>query len=283
MKKAYTIILISIILFSTEAISLGYGFFDTTNDETNELLDVGYWDFIPLLIGPDFASKLSIYVDDELAENPDSRLQYIYSQTDIPKNKTAKIHDMYVYGYTWKFEGKGKTNNYPTMGYPVLIDRATDEFGNPVHDIAPSYSLTPLYPEYSFFTAYDAMNLHTNNQYSLRLNYMSYMSTTTAIGKVSNISFYAMAGLSDSDDAENIRRGRFYVYVSDRNGGWTRIGNERSIIVSSESELFPHYSFDVPEDMLGDELFVKIAFYGQTYPAGFSRLIIDDLVITTLD
>jgi|LGVE01.1.fsa_nt_gb hypothetical protein len=283
MKKVLVILLLTISLISNNAISQGYGFFDTKTDTTNEQLDVGYWEFIALPIGPDFASKLSIYVDDELEQDPDSKLKYIYSQTDVPNNKTAKILEMDVFGYTWKFEGKGKATNYPTMGYPVLIDRAVDEFGNPIHDIAPSYSASPLYPDYNYFTAYDAMNLHTNNQYSLRLNYMEYMSTTTSIGKVSNISFYAMTGLSDSNDAENVRRARFYVYVSNRDGGWTRIGSERSNVVTSESEFFTHYSFDVPANMLGEELYVKIAFYGQTYTAGFARLVIDDLVITTIE
>ncbi len=283
MKKLLIILLVTTIIISNSAISKGYGFFDTKTDTANELLDIGFWDFIPLPIGPDFASKLSIYVDDAIAEDPDSKLKYIYSQTDVPNNKTAKINEIDVFGYTWKFEGKGKTTNYPTMGYPVLIDRALDEFGNPVHDIAPAYSTTPLYPEYNYFTAYDAMNLHTNNQYSLRLNYMDYLSTTTSIGKVSNISFYANIGLSDPDDAESIRRARFYVFVSDRNGGWTRIGNVRSTLVASESEYFTHHSFDVPGNLLGEELFVKIAFYGQTYSAGFSRLIIDDLIITMVD
>ncbi len=169
------------------------------------------------------------------------------------------------------------------MGYPLVIDRALDEYGNPIHDIAPTYSTLPQYPGYNFFTAYDAMNLHTNNQYSLRMNYMSYISTSTAIGTVSNISFYAMTGLSDLDDAEDIRRGRFYVYVSNNDSSWTRIGSERSVIVTSDSEYFDHYSFDVPSNLLGQDLYVKIAFYGQTYTAGFSRLIIDELVITTLD
>ncbi len=283
MKKLLVIILFTVILFSNNAISKGYGFFDTKINGTNELLGVGFWEFIPLLIGPDFSSKLSIYVDDEIEQNPSSNMNYIYTQTDVQNNKTYKMYDIDVFGYSWKIEAKGKTNNYPTMGYPVLIDRAEDEFGNPVHDIVPSYSTTPLYPQYNYFTAFDTINLHTNNQYSLRLNYMTYMSTSTAIGQVSNISFYAMTGLSDPDDAEDIRRGRFRISVSDKSSGWTLIGSERTVIVTSEGEYFDHYSFDVPSEMLGQELYVKIAFYGQTYSAGFSRLIIDELVITTLD
>jgi len=283
MKRVLIILLVTTVLISNSAISKGYGYFDSQTDLASEELDIGFWDFIPLPVGPDFASKLSIYVDEEIEADPSSYISYVYTQTNIPKNKTYNIYEMNVFGYSWKFVGQGKTNNFPTMGYPVLIDRELDEDENPIHDISPTYSTSEQYEGYNFFTAYDTTNLHTNNQYSLRLNYKTYMSTSTKVGQVSNVSFYAMAGLSDPDDAEDIRRGRFQVYVSKNNSGWTRIGSERSTIVTSESEFFDHYSFDVPSNLLGEDLYVKIVFYGQTYSAGFSRLIIDELVITTLD
>ena len=64
---------------------------------------------------------------------------------------------------------------------------------------------------------------------------------------------------------------------------WTRIASEKSNVVGSESEFFEYYSFDVPSNKLGMEMYVKIAFDGQTSKSGFSRLIIDNLIITTID
>lgn len=283
MKKVFIIFLVSVVLLSNNAISKGYSYFDNNTDEKNEVMDIGYWEFISLLIGPDFASKLAIYVDDVVSQNPDSSLQSIYSQTDITNNETGIISNLDVFGFNWDFKVKGKTKNLPTMGYPVLVDRAEDEYGDMIHDISPAYSTSMLYPGYSYFTAYDAMNLYTNNQYSLRLNYNTAMSTSASIGQVSNISFYAMSGLSDPNDTEDIRRAKFNVYVSENGNSWTRIASEKSKIVSSENELYEYYSIDVPSNMIGKDLYVKISFAGQTFRLGFSRLIIDELIITTLN
>ncbi len=283
MKKIIIVLLLTFVLISNSATSKGYGFFESNSEATNETLTIGIWDFITLLIGPDFASDLSMFIDNGISEDSDSNLNYIHSQTDFPDAASALISSIDAFGYTWDFTANGETNYTPTMGYPVLVDRAIDEYGNPVHDISPMYSITPLYSEYDYFTAYDVMNLHTNNQYRLRLNYQTTMQTSTSVGKVSNISFYAMTGLSDSDDVENIRRGKFEIYVSSNGDQWTRIGSEKSIIADSENELFSYYSFDTPGNMLGDELFVKIVFYGETLRTGFSRLVIDELIIITVD
>ncbi len=282
-KKVIIILLVTFVINSNNAISKGYSFFDTKTEEVNGVLDIGSWNFLTLLIGPDFARDILSFFDNELEIDPSSSLNTIYSQSNIINNKTVEISDINVFGFSWDFIVKGKTKNFSTIGYPVLIDREMDAFGNPVHDINPIYSNTELYEGYNYFTAYDARNLHTDNQYSLRLNYVTLMQTTTYIGKVSNISFYAMSGLSSPSDEENIRNAKFSVSVSSNGTNWTVIATERGTVLSSESEYFDYYSFDVPGNMLGEELFVKISFFGQTFKAGFSRLVIDELIITTLD
>lgn len=282
-KRLLTLILVTLVLISNSATSKGYGFFDSKNETKNETITTGIWDFIIALIGPNFTTDLETFIDNEISQNPDSSLKYIYSQTDVPDKEIAKISSIDVFGYTWHFISNGKTKLFPTMGYPVLVDRELDDLGNPVHDIAPIYSTTPLYSGYNYFTAYDVMNLHTNNQYSLRLNYQATMKTSTSVGKVSNISFYAMAGLSDPDDVENMRNGKFEVYLSSNGGQWIRIASERSVPADSENEYFTFYSFDTPGNMLGEELYVKIIFIGRTFKSGFSRLVIDELVINTID
>jgi hypothetical protein len=265
----------------------GYSYWNDSNDSISETIPVGLWTYVPLPVGLDFAADLSGFIDNELGLDPNSDFQYIYSQENMPQNTITTISDIDVFGYSWNFWGKIKNANYPTLGYPVVIDRSLNEFGDPVHDIAPTYSSTPLYPEYNYFVAYDANNLHTNNQYSLRLNYNNRMTTTTPIGQVTNVSFYAAIGLADPDDAVGIRDNqRLYVEVSPNSTSWTRISANVAIPqVSSENEYFSFYSYDVTGSLLGQNLYVRIRYNGRTLivngEAGFGRLIIDDLVITT--
>jgi hypothetical protein len=286
-SRVMIITLLSIALFAPSIIKTGYGYWDKTNKDSSESISLGVWTYVPLLIGLDFTSDLSGFMDNELGLDPTSNYQYIYSQTDMPANSIVTINSIDLFGYNWDFWGKVKNPGYPTLGYPVLIDRSVDEFGEPVHDIAPSYSTTPLYPEYNYFTAYDANNLHTNNLYSLRLNYNTRMTTTTTVGQVTNVSFYAAVGLADSDDGAAIRDNqKVLVEVSSNGTQWTKISNNSSTPqVASEDEYFTFYSYDVSGVLLGQDLYVRIRYNGRTLNfngvPSFGRLIIDELVITT--
>ncbi|AIO18863.1 hypothetical protein KQ51_00984 [Candidatus Izimaplasma bacterium HR1] len=281
-NKIIIAILFVMIIVSSNTVTPSYSYFDRKEKIKNETITLGSWEFIALLIGPDFAADFGGYVDNEIAQDPNSVYQYIYTQTDFPANEIITTPDIEVFGYSWTFWGKGKTNNYETLGYPSLIDRDTDTFGNPVHDINPEYSITPLYQDYNFFTVYDAMNSLTNNQYSLRLNYNNRMTTTSSISNITNISFYAMLGLSDPNDLQPMRSGqKMYVEVSLNGNSWTKIGTPTPVQVTSESENFTHYSFDIPNNLLGQDLFVRIRYNGRTLSGGYGRLIIDDLTIST--
>ena len=55
--------------------------------------------------------------------------------------------------------------------------------------------------------------------------------------------------------------------------------------VTSESEFFTFYSFDVPSNLLGQDLYVRIRYNGRALivngVTGYGRLIVDNLIITT--
>lgn len=281
------IIIFSMLLLSSSIISFGYSHWDNNNIVASESVPLGIWTYVPLPIGLDFTADLNEYMDYKNSQNPNTNYNYIYSQIDVPNNLIKKIRNIDLFGSTWTFWGKGKTANYPTIGYPVLIDRTLDSFGNPVHDIAPEYSVVPLYTDYDYFIAYDSNNLHTNSNYSLRLNYNTRMTSKTSLGQVTNISFYAAIGLADPDDGANIRdTQKMYVEVSATNSNWTKLGTNPIVPqVNSDNEYFTFYSFDVPGTLLGQDLYVRIRYNGRALQvngsAAFARLIIDELVITT--
>jgi hypothetical protein len=280
-KKAL-LALIFLFLLVVNTTSSGYSYFDNTDEEQNETLTIGDWGFGTYILNFGFVDNFQSTIDDLITVDPNDDHKYIYSQLDVPSNLVVNTSPINVFGYDWTFWGKGKTANTPTIGYPVLVDRELDTNGIPVHDINPAYSTTPLYNDYNYFVAYDATNTSTNNRYSLRLNYNNRMTTTTTVGQVSNISFYAMLGLSDPDDLEPIRVGqKIYVEVSANGSNWTKIGTPASQQVSSTAEAFNYYSFDVPANLLGNDLYVRIRYNGRALATGYGRLIIDDLVITT--
>ena len=284
-RKTHIIILFAL-LVSISTITRGYGYFDKLQDDAEHTVSTGTWDLVDYIIGPDLFFDIQSFIDDDILNDPNSSLGYIYNQANAPSNEIDKIQDIDVFGYTWDFWTKAKTANYVTMGYPVLIDRELDETGTPVHDINPAYSATPLYPEYNYFTAYDSLNTLTNNQYSLRLNYNLRMTTTTKVGPVTNVSFYAMLGLSDPDDPIGMRETqKLYVEVSPNGSNWTRIGQQKPTQATSTSEAFTFYSYDVPATLLGQDLYVRIRYNGRTLVVNgeslYGRLILDELIITT--
>lgn len=265
------------------AISTGYGYWDTLSETKNETVSTGHWDFMTN-IGLQFAYDYETWIADQVAANPNSNFAYIYSQTDAPSDITMLVQDIDVFDMTWDFWGKAKTPVYPTLGYVSLIDRSLDASNNPVHDINPAYSTTPLYTDYSYFKAYDAMNTLTNNNYSLRLNYNTRM-TSNGFVEITNVSFYAMLGLSDPDDPIGMKDNqKIFVEVKVSGGAWVKIGQPVPSQVSSTSEAFTYYSYDVPANLLGQDLKLRIRYNGRAQTIngtpGYGRLIIDELVVT---
>lgn len=284
-RKTYSLIVFVLLLLTT-TITSAYSYFDTLADIDSELISIGTWDLVDYIIGPILTGEIESTVDDEITNDPSSNLGYLYDQENAPSNVVEHINGIDIFGQEWNFWTKAKTANYTTFGYPVLIDRELDSSNNPVHDINPAYSTTDLYEGYNYFTAYDATNTLTNNQYSLRLNYNMRMTTANKISNLSNVSFYAMLGLSDPDDDLEMRETqRMYVEVSTNGSNWTRLGKKRPTQVTSESEAFTFYSYDIPSNLLGQDLYLRIRYNGRALlvngEAQYGRLIIDDLVITT--
>lgn len=284
--KKVQITILFILLVSIGTITRGYSYFDTLEDTQSETATIGTWDLVDYVIGPIFVNEFQSAIDDEILNDPTSNLGYIYDQINAPTNVVEKINNIDVFGYSWTFWTKAKTENYTTFGYPVLIDRELDVTNNPIHDINPAYSATALYPGYNYFTAYDSLNTLTNNQYSLRLNYNMRMTSSTKVGNVTNISFYAMLGLSDPDDTIGMRETqKLYVEVSATNSNWTKIGQQKPTQATSMSEAYTFYSYDVPASLLGQNLYVRIRYNGRALTVNgeilYGRLVLDELIITT--
>jgi hypothetical protein len=266
-------------------VSKGYSFWDSTDNQTGQTVTIGTWDFFKLL-SLQVPIDMTSYLDNEIANDPNTDLLSIYTQTNIPNNQYLTIPGIEMYGYDWDITGKGKTGTYPTIGYISLIDRSLDINNDPLHAINTIYTTNPTFPEYNYFVSNDANNLYTNNLYSIRLNYNSRMQSAVAISNITNISFYAAVGLSDPNDALALRDGQnVIVEVSTDGNSWSRIGRDAPSLVTQSDEYFDFYSYDIPTNMLNQDLYVLIRFNGRARNVAgidsFSRLIIDELEITT--
>ncbi len=286
--KTVVVFLVVVIMIAGNALTIGYGYSTIDSVNESETVSTGEWTRPEASLGPDFSKLLTSFIQTQIDQDPNSPWIYIQSQTDTPENQVLRTSQKFsMWGYEWKLWSKGKTANYPTMGYYSLIDRTVDDLGTPIHDINPLYSDTPLYPMYDYYKAFDAWNTATNNLYSLRLNYNTRIFTAKTVGQVANVSFYAMIGLSDPDDPVGMRDNqKLYVEVSPDGGAWTKIGTITPSQVTSSSEEFDFYSFDVPAGLLGQELRVRIRYNGRALNVqgeiSYGRCIIDELEITML-
>lgn len=264
------------------AITTAYGFWNSLSDNDTNQLTIGDWGWISELIGPQLSSDLSTYIDNELLINPNSNLQYIYSQSGNLSNLTATMENISFYNYNWDITGIGTATPVTTMGYISLIDREMNG-GSFVHPIITPYTTTPTYPEYNFFTSYDSNNINTNNQYSLRMNYGVTISSDTVINSISSVSFYAAIGLSSPDDTVDIVSRTFDVEISTDGFNWISIGSASPSVATSSNHSFDLYNFSVPQAYQNQDLYLRIQFNGESIKQGklrnYSRLIIDELNI----
>lgn len=279
------IIFIFVIFTMISVVSKGYSYWDDDNNQNIEIATIGSWDFFTL-IGLQVPIDITTFMDNEIASDPNSDYLDIYTQTNITNNQYLTIPNIEIFGYDWDIIGKGKPATYPTMGYLSLIDRSLDGNNEALHAINTTYTMTPSFPEYNYFISNDANNLHTNNLYSIRLNYNSRMRSSNTISDMTNISFYAAIGLSDPNDALPLRDGQnMLIEVSTDGNSWTRIGRDAPPQVTQTDEYFNLYSYDIPSNLLNQDLYIMIRFNGRARSVSgtpsFSRLILDELVITT--
>ena len=281
------IVFLSIFLFLTNsAISSSYGYWDKSNDVQNEILPIGSWTFALNPITGQVAIDLSNYIDGILSTDPNNDLQYIYLQDGNLSNVVTTIENIAFYNYTWDITGTGTATPAETLGFISLVDRSTDGFSNPLHDILPAYTTTPPFPEYSYFKAYDALNNITNNLYSLRLNYGVTITTDQPIANMSEVSFYAARGLIAPNDTLTMASDRtFEVSISTDGINWVLLGSDTPVNATTDSLAFSFYSYPIPSQFLNQNLYLRILYNGEAIKQGnnrsFSRLIIDDLVVTT--
>lgn len=286
--KVVSVFLIILVVVISNTLSDGYSYWNNSSTELTNTTTSGEWNLPGVTMGPELSKFFEEFIDQEQELDPNSDWGYIETQTDVPANLIlTTTNPFHFWGHDWNFWFKGKVENYATIGYISLVDRTEDEFGTPIHDINPAFSETPLYPYYNYYKAFDAWNSETNNLYSLRMNYNVRMTTSTTIGQVSSISFYAMLGLSDPDDPVGMRETqRLYVEVSPDGNTWTKIGKQKPTQAVSTVEAFTHYSYDVPANLLGQDLFVRIRYNGRTLDVNgeilYGRCIIDELEISFL-
>lgn len=292
-RRRIIIVLVALLLVVQTSLAIGYGFFDFTLVSNNEEFNTGEWYWSDPQISEEFANQIQAYVDNNVYDRNNKKFGYIYNQA--PKNdKTVSIKSIEVYDEIWNFDVSSNTYYYDTMGYPVLIDRATDDDGNAVHDINPEYSETDLYEDYNYFIANDVMNSFTHNQYSIRLNYETAMYSKSGIENLTSFSFYTAIGLSDDDD-EMSMRDNTYLTVSYSTDGddWQVLDYVYPSIMTESIDDFDYYEYSIPSYDQGEDIYLKLEYHGYTsysfsynyysYYFGFGRCIIDDLTLNTTD
>jgi hypothetical protein len=277
-------IIIITLTFVLNATFFAYSYYDDLTNTENEVLTIGTWSFLQEPLGTIVSDYLQQFVDDAIAADPNSPLQYIYTQDGSFSRVEAVVTDVSLYNYDWTVTGTGTSNPTTTMGFVQLVDRSVDETSTPIHDILPTYETVAPFPEYSFFTAYDVVNTVTNNLYSIRLNYDVEL-VSEPITNLSAISFYASIGLEATNDSYNIDPNRtFTVEVSQDGINWTVLG-ENTPSNSTTDYNYSFFHYDVPVELQNTTLYVKISFNGEGYKVGrymyASRMIIDELTITT--
>lgn len=283
-RRTSTLVLFAFLAIIS-VVSEGYSYWDSIDKPNIETINLGTWDFGTMPISNAFASNIASYIDDQLVLDPNSDLQHIYDQTGNLSNTTVTVENINVYGYDWDFFGIGTATPSTTLGYASLIDRV-DNLGTPIHPILTLYTTTPTYPEYDYFTSYDAKNLLTNNQYSLRLNYGVTMTTDQLVSNLTQISFYASRGLLSPDDPFTMATDRqFSVEISTDGLSWVQLGSATPPVPSANEYNFTLYTYDITAPYLGSDLYVRIVYNGQAIKQGnsrsYSRMIIDELELIT--
>jgi hypothetical protein len=284
--KFYSLIVVIFVISISDTLSTGFSYWDTVNENRVDTVPIGTWTFNTGPIGSALATDLSAYADAQIALDPNSPLNDVYQQSGNLNGVTATFENISFYDYNWNVVGTGTGNGATSIGFVSLVDRILDGTSSPIHPILQTYSTTPPYPEYNYFTSYDAMNINTNNQYSLRLNYGVVITTVAPITNLDTISFYAARGLTSPDDTLTMDTNRtFTVSVSTDGINWTQLGNEIPPVATTDDFNYAFYTYTVPGGLQGQNLYLQIEYDGIAIKQGnvkeYSRLVIDELIITT--
>jgi len=284
MKKIFIIFVLAFIISTISAVSIGYSYYDTKTDVTPFSYSIGTWEWVDALA--DVSDEIYAYVESQIAS--DSNLQYIYTPSGNLSSVSVSIDGITYFGTTWNITGYGSTTPIPTLGYVSIVNRSEDSLGNRIHAIVtPAPTDTVPYEGYNFFANNDVDNTLTDNLYSIRLNYGVDMTTSTALTGLTQINFYASRGLQSTDDIANLATNRqFTVEISTDGVNFITLGTETAVVPTSTSYAFTYYSYDIPSEYLGQDLYVKISFNGETLGGGksnrtYSRLVIDELTFVT--
>lgn len=286
LKKAVLLVLV-LMATTLNAISFAFGWFDTLSYNQNETVTIGNWDFGNGSLSTAVAFAIESYINDQIAQDPNSDLQSVYDQSGNLSNSIAFVDGITFNNITWNFTGTGTSTQPSTLGYVSLVDRSLDGTSSPVHAILPPAPTTPVpYPGYNYFLVYDAKNLLTDNQYSLRLNYGVTLQTSSPVSNVTQITFYGSVGLTDPSDTGLIANNRnMTVSVSVDGINWTTLGVDVPSAPTGTEFNFTQYSYNVPLNLQTQDIFVRISYEGETRKVGkdklYSRLIIDQLEIIT--
>lgn len=284
-KRRRTIVILSSLLLIFQFVAaVAYGFFDMTTRNENESLSTGYWDFEPQSNNHSFPIEFDLFVQNSI-ESGYYRYKEIYTQNPSSYS-TINVNNITLYDQEWDFKSYSWSYGNSVVGYPQLIDRETNDEGNPLYEINPNYE---FYNSYQYFIANDVQNSYTNNQYSLRLNYYMSMTSTEPIEDFTSLSFYAMLGLSDEDEIELRDDTILYVQFSGNGYNWKTVGRVYPEKSYNEVEDFNFYTFYKPNSLKKyDDIYIRLFYAGyprKTHISGnyfeyqYGRVVIDDFSI----
>lgn len=287
-KRRFTIIVLSSLLLVFQLVAaVAYGFFDMTKASESESITTGVWIWDNPNLEHDFAIEYNEFIQQAIS---DGLTDYgdIYTQS-ITSTSPKYVSNINLYNIDWDFTSYTYSLYGDYVGFPQLVDRGLESIDTADYDINPNYE---DYNNYEYFIVDDVLNTQTRNQFSLRLNYYTVMSSSEPIENLTNISFYAKLGLQAENDLFPMREDTIlYVQFSYNQKDWKTVGKiypERS---TEEEESFPYYSFDKPSSLKKyDDIYVRFIYYGypkrtkiysRYYQYQYGRVVIDDLTFNT--
>ena len=291
-KRVFVIAIMTFFVALSSVTTLSHAGFDSNSRSAFPLLSVGEWTMEPVL-SEEIISAFLYYYDVEDIEDlyDDPEFQELLDYVDDPvvggqPPAGYSLDNVLLGAYYYTFTGGGeRAQQYRSQGFLRMIDRELDAYGDPVHAILPPMpSDPPPYEGYNVFIAFDVTNTLTNNPRSLRFEGMSTITSNEPFENLTAISFYASRGLEAPD--ETLASGRKF-YVEIRQAGseddWILIGEE-TLVDPPEGVTgydFSFYYFEIPEELLDANVFIRIHFDGGLEHLGGtlrSRMVIDRMI-----
>lgn len=291
-RRMVLLLILTIFITLSSAMSLSHARFDESTRSVVPSLPLGEWTMEPDVSEELIEAFLWYYdVDDieELYDDPEflELLEYVSDPVQGGRPPDGYSLDNVLLGaYYYTFTGGGeRSQQYRAKGFLRMIDRAKDDQGNPVHAIVPPLpSDPPPYEGYNIFTAFDVQNTQTNNPRSLRFEGKSTIESNEAFVNLEAFSFYASRGLAAPGETLAPDR-KFFVEIREAgsSGDWLLIGEETLVDppAGSEAFAFPFYYYEIPENLQGAPIHLRIRFEGGLADQGGglrSRMVIDRMV-----